>query len=244
MRNTYTRWLCAVTVGLLSFNLQALPSSPYFIVADDYIAPDMVEEHEQALREFKVQVDKTGYRGSWLFYQFDDGRHVAFSKQASHDFQALNDEKWQEVEDKFDPEFLTQNSAVYSKSIADQDFFMLRHMPELSNEPDIDKKKQLPNFVWMEIQLHRKPARAHLQKWIEQQKSAKSPFFVSAYSKQYGTNLPTVYLVFHVKSFVEYYQQLDKLGTHDPLTLMPEEFRHAVKHYKVSLAKYVPEISY
>lgn len=117
-------------------------------------------------------------------------------------------------------------------------------MPELSFEPDKAKHKDLANFVWMEIQLHRKPARAHLKKWIEQQKEAKHPFYVSAYSKQYGGNLPTVYLAFQVKTFVEYYQQLEKSGTYDPLTLMPEEFRHAVKLYKVSLARYLPEVSY
>lgn len=91
-RNVF--WLAGLAMFTVSMNLQALPKNPYYIVADDYIAPDMVEEHEQALREFKVQVDKTGYRGSWHFYQFDAG-------------------------------FLTENSAVYNKSIVDQDFFML-----------------------------------------------------------------------------------------------------------------------
>jgi hypothetical protein len=43
---------------------------------------------------------------------------------------------------------------------------------------------------------------------------------------------------------VDWYKVLDKNGTHDPIQWLPLAFRASIKKYEISLAKYLPEISY
>lgn len=230
--------------ALISFQAAAIKPSPHYVVADDYIAPHLVEDHESALVDFKKIVDKSGYKGSWRFYQFDDGRHVAFNNQESHDYQASNDELWEETAEHFSPEFLAENGAVYSRTITNQDFFMMRYLESLSYEPEKLNAEASPAMIWVEINLFRKPVREALAKWVEEQKNSKSPLRFSAYSKQYGADLPMIYMVFHAKSIIEFYQELDKLGTHDPVRLLPKKVLEGIDTYRISTAKYIPEISY
>lgn len=233
-----------LVASLLSFPTFAITPSPIYAVADDYIAQDIAHEHEEALREFKIRADNHGYRGSWRFYRFDDGRHVAFSKQASQDYQASDNEKWEEVADKFAPEFLEKNGAVYGRTITKQDFFLMRYAEDMSYEPKEHTVEAIPVLFWVEIDLNGSPVRAALKNWVAQQKEANSALYVSSYSKMYGPNLPTLFMAFHAESIVGFYQQLEKHGTHDPVQLLPTELKAAINEYSISVGKYIPEISY
>ena len=225
-----------------SFQASAINPNPFYVVADDYIAPHLVEDHEKALVDFKHHVDKNGYKGSWRFYAFDDGRHVAFSKKQSHDYEAQDAKDWQEVADQFPKGFLQDNSSVYRQTITNQDFYLMRYMQELSYNDGINKPSK--NMVWLEIELHRTPVKHHLKTWIEELKHKHSKLSFSVYGKQYGKNLPTIFVAFHTKSNAAFYQQLEKQGLNDPLRLLPDGLYQGVKSYNISLAKYVPEISY
>jgi len=230
---------------LLGSEAHAIQPSPYIVVADDYIAPHKIAEHEDALRAFKVQADKAGYQGSWRFYQFDDGRHVAFSARQSHDHEAQQEAKWQQVADKFDDKFLAENSEVYRDTITHQDFYLMRYNEALSLMPKQQTTQPMSHLVYMEINVHSHTSiTPALSRWIEQQKQTEQPLHFSAYSKQYGSNMPTLYLVFAVDSFPEFYQTLAKKGVFDPVQLFPEDVKKAIKSYTISLAKYLPEISY
>jgi len=237
--------LSFLTIGLLSFNASALEPKPYYVVADDYIAAHLVNDHEKALVDFKKHVDSNGYKGSWRFYAFDDGRHVAFSEKTTHDYQAQDDKNWQEVADKFPKKFLQDNGAVYSKTITNQDFYLMRYMPEISYESNRSKSAgPSKHMIWLQIELHRVPVKKHITRWVKNLKESQSKLSFSTYGKQYGANLPTIFIVFHVDSLVDFYSMLEKKGTHDPLRLLPEEVYQGVEKYNVSLAKYIPEISY
>jgi hypothetical protein len=214
-------------------------------MADDYIAAHLVKDHEKALVDFKKHVDKNGYKGSWQFYAFDDGRHVAFSNKQKQDYQAQDDKDWQEVAEKFPQGFLKDNDAVYSKTIANQDFHMMRYLPDLSygsNKKSIEQPSKY--MVWLTIELHRVPVKAHIKKWVKQLKTSGSDLNFSIYSKQYGANLPTIFIAFHVDSLADFYKNMENKGMHDPLRILPNEVYQGVEKYKVSLAKYLPEISY
>jgi len=237
--------LILTTFSLFISNAFAIKPSPYYLVADDYIAPHLVLDHEKALIDFKKHVDKNGYKGSWRFYSFDDGRHVAFSEKQHQDYQAQDDKDWQEVADKFPDGFLEENGSIYSKTIANQDFHMMRYLPELSYDSTNQViKEPSKNMVWLEIELHRVPVKAHIEKWVKQLKQSKSDLNFSIYSKQYGANLPTIFIAFHVNSLAGFYKMLESKDLHDPLRLLPSEVYQGVEKYNVSLAKYIPEISY
>ena len=116
----------AIATGLAAIQVAAIEPQPHYIVADDYINQHLVAEHEEALLLFKEKVDEYGYKQSWRFYQFDDGRHVAFNAQQSLDFHAQSDKDWEAVGDKFDPEFLSTNGEVYSRTISKQHVYQMR----------------------------------------------------------------------------------------------------------------------
>lgn len=242
--------LFLAAIALNSLSAFAIKPSPYYVVADDFIAPHLVDDHENALRDFKLQVDKNGYKGSWLFYAFDDGRHVAFSSKQSHDYERQDGKNWEQVADKFPNGFLAENSKVYSKTIVNQDFYLMRYLSDLSHERTSsanganDKSSRSPYMVWMELELHRLPVKKHLAEWVKQLKKEKSDIHFSVYSKQYGSRLPSVFVVFHVESIVEFYRKMEANGTHDPLRLLPNTVYEGIERYNVSVAKYIPEISY
>ncbi|SFC79381.1 hypothetical protein [Pseudoalteromonas denitrificans] len=236
--------LIAFSLLTISSASHALKPSPYFVVADDYIAPALVKDHEKALVDFKVQADKNGYKGSWRFYAFDDGRHVAFNKQKNHDYEAQDSALWEQVSSKFSKDFLNSNDAVYRKTIVNQNFYLMRHLVELSNEPKSMQYEASPNMVWLELQLLRVPVKKYLVQWSKDLKKQNSQLHFSVYSKQYGANLPSVFIAFHTTSIVDFYQMMAKKGIHDPIKLLPEKLLEGVEKYNVSLAKYIPEISY
>jgi len=236
------KFLSLAILCFSSFQASAINPNPYYVVADDYIAPNMVDDHEKALVDFKHHVDKSGYQGSWRFYAFDDGRHVAFSEKQSHDYEAQDAKDWQEVADKFPKNFLQENSAIYRQTIVNQDFYLMRYMQELSYNDNITKPSG--NMVWLEIELHRTRVKHHLTKWIKELKDNNSDLSFSVYGKQYGKNLPTIFVAFHIQSNAAFYQQLEKQGLNDPLKLLPSGLYEGVKSYNISLAKYLPEMSY
>ncbi|MDF2180359.1 hypothetical protein P2G88_19040 [Aliiglaciecola sp. CAU 1673] len=245
MKHLFSKSLIALAAGAYSLSALAIQPSPYYVVADDYIAQHLVHEHEAALKDFKQQADKVGFKDHWLFYQFDDGRHAAFNPQQSHDYQATDEQNWSEVADKFDPEFLKTNGQVYRRTISNQDFLMMRYNEELSLEPDTALAAPLSHMVMVEIDLHMNASvKEHLKEWIKQEKQHNDRLHFSAYSKSYGSNLPTLYLAFHASSFIDFYQRLEKRGVFDPVQLLPNDFKEGIKAYKVSLGKHVPEISY
>lgn len=237
--------LFAIAAGIASLQASAIQPSPYFVVADDYIAQHLVTKHETALARFKAKADAVGYKQSWRFYQFDDGRHVAFNAQQSHDYEAQSNEDWEAVAEHFDGEFLAANGAVYQETITKQDFNLIRYSESLSLEPEKASKAPLSHMIFIEIQLHRNAViRQSLTDWIAQQKQAKDTLYFSTYSKQYGGQLPTMYLAFHAESFIGFYQKLAKKGVFDPVQLLPEAVKKGISEYRISLAKYLPEISY
>jgi len=231
--------------SLYSFTTLAIKPNPYYLVADDYIAPHMVEAHENALIDFKNKVDDNGYKGSWLFYSFDDGRHMAFSKKEKQDYKAQDDKDWQEVADKFPKGFLQENGAIYSKTIANQDFYLMRYLPDLSYNNNSSANEQPSKYiVWLEIELHRVPVKEHIKKWVKQLKETDSHLRFSIYGKQYGANLPSIFIVFHTDSLPEFYKMMEQKGLHDPLRLLPNDVYQGVENYRVSVAKYMPIMSY
>ncbi|GAB5382830.1 MAG: hypothetical protein Alis3KO_40750 [Aliiglaciecola sp.] len=237
--------LVTLLVGLNATDASAIVPSPYFVVADDTIAPHLVQDHETALARFKQKADETGYQQSWRFYQFDDGRHVAFNAQKSHDYQAQSDADWAEVAEHFDAEFLASNGAVYTKTITQQDYFLISYRDSMSSEPPEEMKSPYSHMVFVEIQLNRDAnIRNSFSEWVVTQKKAKTPLYFSTYVKQYGSNLPTIFLVFHSDSIFEFYKNLEQKGVFDPVQLLPQEVKKSISEYRISLAKYLPQISY
>ena len=247
MKPSFTTTLAGITLLFSAISANAIETAPYFVVADDTIAAHLIDEHEQALKAFKQKVDRSGYKQSWRFYHFDDGRHVAFNAQTSHDYESTSGQHWQDVQAHFDEAFLAKNSEVYRKTISHQDYYLMRYVSQLSFEPQEKNDAPLDHIVYVEIQLHRHlvgSIRPALKQWIEKQKANKDAFHFSTYSKQYGANMPTLYLAFHATSFVDFYQRLSRQGVFDPVQLFPDEIKQAIKQYDISLGKYVPEISY
>ncbi|BBN81835.1 hypothetical protein PA25_18200 [Pseudoalteromonas sp. A25] len=233
-----------LAINFCAFNVYALSVSNYYLVADDYIAPHLVPQHEQALLEFKREVDKVKYKGSWRFYEFDNGRHVAFSAKKNHDYEQSDQVQWQEVEEKFSEDFLSTNGEVYTKTIVNQDFYLMRYIKELSFGDRSLNAAPSKNLIWLELQLHRKPVRKYMSEWVKQLKQSKSKLKFSVYSKQYGANLPTLYIVFHCDSIVDFYEMLSQKNLIDPLRLLPQSIYQGVEEYDISVARYLPEISY
>lgn len=232
----------ALLFVIVTLPARAINPSPFFVVADDYIAQDLVSEHEAALMDFKKVANQVGYKTSWRFYQFDDGRHVAFNKQESYDYKATDAEKWNEVSDKFPEGFLEANGEVYGRTIMRQNFYLINHVPSLSNEPK-SSEEAWPYLVWIELNTDGTGG-GELRSWVSSQKESEEPFYLSTYRNEYPSGDAKYFMVFKASSFQSWYTKLEKLGTHDPIQLLPKEFKVGIKNYEISLAKYIPEISY
>jgi len=237
--------LTVLTFSLYSITTLAITPNPYYLVADDYIAPHMVGAHEDALIDFKNKADDIGYNGSWLFYSFDDGRHMAFSKKEQQDYKEQDDKDWQAVANKFPKGFLQENGSIYSKTITNQDFYLMRYLADLSYDSNRKTKEQpSKHIIWLELEMHRVPVKEHIKNWVEKLKKTNSHLRFSIYSKQFGANLPTIFIVFHTDSLPDFYKMMEQKGIHDPLRLLPKYVYQGVEKYRVSLAKYLPTMSY
>lgn len=236
-------------LSILCLSIFALPAiavspSPFFAVADDYIHPHLIEQHEEALREFKLRADRHEYEGSWRFYHFDDGRHIAFSGNDSSDFDSAWNAQWEKVAEKFDANFLAENGEVYTKTIAKQNFFQIRYLPHYSHINNDNQNDAMETMVWIELQLKREYDRDAFKQWVAEQKEKHPTQYFAVFSKLYGSNTPTTYIALEVKSATDYYKNLAKQGTHDWVTLLPEAFKKGIAQYDISIATYLPDISY
>ena len=112
-------------------------------------------------------------------------------------------------------------------------------------EPEKELKQPLSHMIYVELQFHRNvKVRDSLIAWIEEQKQSKDKLYFSTFSKRFGSNTPTIYMAFHATSFIDFYKKLEKKGVFDPVQLLPEQVKSGIVEYHISLAKYVPEISY
>lgn len=187
---------------------------PYLRVFDDKLHADQVENHEQALINFKEAAVAAGYRDHYHFFRFDDGFYPAFNPQTQQNAEEASAAAWAEIADKMSPALLKEGSDVFGASIEFQNLYTLARRPDYSYPGE---GLTVDDFVVMDVFSIK---HTHVQKAVETLKKLaalagkqRSPFTYTYYSKLSGSDLPVLIRFSFAKNRADFEQRFNKAET-------------------------------